>query len=100
MLLFDNCEPTSQGESTRVPVRVVLALQVLPDGREERVAEVGGGQRVRGGGTGRAGELLVVVLEKNQLETWLTRCIFGNGDADTRYRDLQAALDALDDMTR
>ncbi|WP_442487256.1 T6SS effector BTH_I2691 family protein [Halomonas litopenaei] len=44
--------------------------------------------------------LLIVALEKNQLETWLTRCVFGNGDADAHYRDLQAALDALDDMTR
>lgn len=52
------------------------------------------------GWIGLAVALLIVALEKNQLETWLTRCVFGNGDADVRYRDLQAALDALDDMTR
>ena len=69
MLLFDNCQPTSQGESTRVPVRVVLALQVLPHGREERVAEVGGGQGVLG--PGLAAELLVVVVEVLTVEDML-----------------------------
>lgn len=57
-------------------------------------------EAARLGWIGLAVALLIVALEKNQLETWLTRCVFGNGDADVRYRDLQAALDALDDMTR
>lgn len=54
----------------------------------------------REGWIGLAVALLIVVFEKNQFETWLSRCVFGKGEPDARYRDLQAALDALDDMTR
>ncbi|MBY5986028.1 hypothetical protein KUW18_18240 [Halomonas sp. DP5Y7-2] len=52
------------------------------------------------GWIGLAVSLLIVVFEKDSLEKWLLRCVFGNGDVNARYRDVQAALDALDDMTR